>query len=258
MTEKSRHDTYGLLGHPLGHSFSQKYFTEKFAREGINAEYMNFDIPPEIPLSKGIDMILRHGIRGFNVTIPYKESIIPILDAVDPTARQIGAVNVVKCSGSSDNGHRLTGFNTDYIGFSRSFAPHLRSYDKHALVLGSGGASRAVCFALRQLSIGYTIVSRTPRSGCLGYGDLSTQIMERNTIIINCTPLGTYPDVETCPAIPYNLLSSQHLCYDLVYNPSETLFMRKAAHHGAVTVNGAGMLTIQAEEAWNIWNQNQL
>jgi len=184
-------------------------------------------------------------LDGFNVTLPYKQTIIPFLDRLDETAQAIGAVNVV---------YKRVGYNTDCLGFTESIKPLLRAYDSKALVLGTGGASKAACYGLRKLGITPTLVSRNPKEGQLGYKDLSPEIMAEHTIIVNCTPLGMYPDVNSCPDIPYELISARHLLFDCVYNPEETLFLQKGKAQGATIQNGIGMLYGQAKEAWKIWN----
>jgi shikimate dehydrogenase len=181
-----------------------------------------------------------------NVTFPYKQTIIPYLECLDETAEVIGAVNVV---------HKHVGYNTDCLGFMQSLKPLLRGYDKQALVLGTGGASKAVCYGLRKLGIEPVLVSRTPSKGMLGYTDLNANIMASHTVIVNCTPLGMLPDVDTCPAIPYELVSERHLLFDCVYNPKETLFLRKGKAQGASIRNGMEMLTGQAQAAWEIWKR---
>jgi shikimate dehydrogenase len=182
-----------------------------------------------------------------NVTLPYKQAIIPYLDRLDETAEVIGAVNVV---------HRRVGYNTDCLGFMESIRPLIRDYDHEALVLGTGGASKAVCYGLRKLGISPTLVSRTPKKDMLGYEDLTEEVMSTHTVIVNCTPLGMLPDVDSCPAIPYERISARHLLFDCVYNPEETLFLRKGKAQGAAIRNGMEMLTGQAKAAWKIWNED--
>ena len=234
---------FGIIGYPLHHSFSAKYFSEKFEREGIEAEYSLYPIGIEDLRLKIEDLL--DSLDGFNVTLPYKQAIIPFLDRLDETAQAIGAVNVV---------YKRVGYNTDCLGFMESIKPLLREYDQKALVLGTGGASKAACYGLRKLGITPTLVSRNPKEGQLGYKDLSPEIMAENTIIVNCTPLGMYPDVNSCPDIPYELISARHLLFDCVYNPEETLFLQKGKAQGATIQNGIGMLYGQAKEAWKIWN----
>ena len=234
---------YGIIGFPLLHSFSAKYFNEKFATEQIEAEYSLYPTGIEDLRLKIEDLL--DSLDGFNVTLPYKQAIIPFLDRLDETAQAIGAVNVV---------YKHVGYNTDCLGFMESIKPLLRAYDSKALVLGTGGASKAACYGLRKLGITPTLVSRNPKEGQLGYDDLTPKIMAEHTIIVNCTPLGMYPDVSSCPDIPYELISAQHLLFDCVYNPEETLFLQKGKAQGATIQNGIGMLYGQAKEAWKIWN----
>ena len=235
---------YGIIGYPLHHSFSAKYFNEKFATSGIDAEYSLYPVQIEDLRLKIEDLL--ETLDGFNVTLPYKQAVIPYLDRLDETAQAIGAVNVV---------YRHVGYNTDCLGFMESIRPLLREYDRQALVLGTGGASKAACYGLRQLGITPTLVSRTPKEGMLGYKDLSEEVMNAHTIIVNCTPLGMLPDVDSCPDIPYERISARHLLFDCIYNPEETLFLRKGAAQGATIQNGIDMLYGQAKAAWEIWNK---
>lgn len=244
---------YGLIGTRLGHSFSQDFFNRKFESEGIPARYVNFEIPSIDRLAEVI--ATNPTLAGFNVTIPYKEEILEYLDALDPVAEAIGAVNVVKIYRQPDGSRSYKGYNSDAIGFADSLRPMLTDDHRGALVLGSGGASKAVVYALRNLGVNPIVVSRTPREGMLGYDDLTEDVMTRNTVIVNTTPLGMYPDVGSCPSIPYHLLTSRHICYDLIYNPDKTTFMRKSAERGATVKNGLEMLLLQAFVAWNIWNK---
>ena len=234
---------YGIIGYPLHHSFSAKYFSEKFEREGIEAEYSLYPIGTEDLRLKIEDLF--HRLDGMNVTMPYKQTIIPYLDRLDETAEAVGAVNVV---------HKRVGYNTDCIGFMESIKPLLRDSDRKALVLGTGGASKAVCYGLKQLGIAPTLVSRTPKDGMIGYSDLTEGLMAEHTIIVNCTPLGMVPDTESYPPIPYELISAQHLLFDCIYNPEETVFLRKGRAQGATIQNGIEMLYGQAKAAWKIWN----
>lgn len=243
---------FGLVGYPLGHSFSKKYFNEKFADENIDAEYKNFEIED---INEVTDIINHNDICGLNVTIPHKISVIPLLSQIDPIAEAIGSVNVIKII-RTDNGIITRGYNTDAIGFTTSIKPLIQPHHRHALVLGTGGASKAVVYALQQLlGIDVQSVSRNPAPGIITYADLDSKIMESHTVVVNATPLGMYPHVETHPDIPYRLLSPQHLCFDLTYNPSVTTFMRMSSEFGAKTCNGKGMLIGQALAAWNIWNE---
>ena len=243
---------FGLVGYPLGHSFSKKYFNEKFADENIDAEYKNFEIED---INEVTDIINHNDICGLNVTIPHKISVIPLLSQIDPIAEAIGSVNVIKII-RTDNGIITRGYNTDAIGFTTSIKPLIQPHHRHALVLGTGGASKAVVYALQQLlGIDVQSVSRHPAPGIITYADLDSKIMESHTVVVNATPLGMYPHVETHPDIPYRLLSPQHLCFDLTYNPSVTTFMRMSSEFGAKTCNGKGMLIGQALAAWDIWNE---
>ncbi len=234
---------YGIIGFPLLHSFSAKYFSEKFAREHIDAEYALYPIGIEDFRLKIEDLL--SSLDGFNVTMPYKQTIIPYLNRLDETAQAVGAVNVV---------HQRVGYNTDCIGFMESMRPLLRAEDKKALVLGTGGASKAVCYGLKQLGVLPTLVSRTPKEGMLGYQDLPKEVIEAHSIIVNSTPLGMLPNVDSCPEIPYEWITARHLLFDCVYNPEETLFLRKGKAQGARVRNGMEMLTGQAQAAWKIWN----
>jgi shikimate dehydrogenase len=244
---------YGLIGYPLSHSFSRKYFTDKFKREGIlNCAYKNFPI-------KNISQLpgLIHGqadLMGLNVTIPYKELVIPYLDHLDNDVQEIGAVNTIKIYRHGKN-IRLKGFNTDVDGFRNSITPYITNRKKYALILGTGGASKAAAFALKKMNFDYTFVSRNPRSSNqISYGQLTREIMNRASVIINTSPVGMYPQTEACPDIPYEYITSRHVLFDLIYNPSETLFLANGKKMGAVIINGLHMLQIQAEKSWEIWN----
>ena len=244
---------YGLLGYPLGHSFSRNYFNQKFEAERIDAEYLNFEIP-EI---KEIKNVIKENpeLNGLNVTIPYKEQVIPYLDDLDEDARLIGAVNVIKFSKGLFGKVKLKGYNSDIIGFKQSIEPLLKEHHRKALILGTGGASKAVFQGLKQLGVASTFVSRKAKEYCITYEELTPKVMEQYTVIVNTTPLGMYPNVNACPDIPYDLLTSDHLLYDLLYNPDETLFMRKGKEKGAVVKNGLEMLLLQAFAAWEIWQK---
>ena len=245
-------EAYGLVGHPLGHSFSAGYFAEKFAREGIDATYTNFDIPDIAQLKTLIAE--NANLRGVNVTIPHKQAVIPLLDELSAEAQEIGAVNVVRIKHEADGTIRTKGYNSDVIGFVDSLRPLLQSHHRRALVLGSGGASKAVVYGLKKLGITPLYVSRTKRDDALAYEELTPEVLAAHHVIINCSPVGMYPHVDEAPRLPYHLLTPQHLCYDLVYNPLETAFMRKASEQGAQVKNGLEMLHLQAEAAWNYWN----
>lgn len=241
---------YGLVGFPLGHSFSRSYFTDKFAREGIDARYINFELPDINMLEKVVADTA--GLRGFNVTIPYKQAVIPMLHHLDAEAAEIGAVNVVRVESDGS----LSGYNSDVYGFVESIRPLLAGGNHtKALVLGTGGASRAVCYGLRSLGIRPTRVSRKPGPDNITYADLSPEVMSGHTVVVNTTPLGMYPAVDTAPAIPYDLLTSHHVCFDLVYNPETTRFMQLSAARGATVSNGLLMLRLQALRAWDIWTR---
>lgn len=246
--------TYGLIGHPLGHSFSRAFFTKKFQEEGIQAEYLNFDIATLETLKDILDA--HPQLKGFNVTLPYKQAIIPLLDGVSEEARAIGAVNVVRVS-HTPQGIRLKGFNSDTIGFSNSISPLLKPHHDKALVLGTGGASKAVCHSLDKLGIGWKYVSRKPMPGAYTYEALTPEIMAAHTVIVNCSPVGMYPHTGACPQIPYEALTPRHLLYDLVYNPVTTLFMKRGEEHGAVTKNGLEMLHLQALASWDFWHSEE-
>jgi shikimate dehydrogenase len=238
---------FGLIGHPLGHSFSKKYFTEKFQNEGIrDAQYHLFDIE-SIGELKGI--LATRGLKGLNVTIPYKSQIIPCLDDQDAISSAIGAVNVVKSTADS----KLIGYNSDYFGFRDSLERFLpKSFSAPALILGTGGASMAVEAALDDLKIPYQRVSRSPGDQQITYSEVGN--LTDFKLIINTTPLGMTPNTESCPDLEYESIGSDHFLYDLVYNPEETLFMKKGIERGAHVLNGLEMLHLQAEKSWEIWN----
>lgn len=244
---------YGLIGYPLGHSFSQEYFNQKFEAEHIDARYVNFEIP-EIEDFRRV-VANNPNLAGLNVTIPYKQQVIDLLDEMDDEAAEIGAVNVIKFIRKPSGSLILKGYNSDCTGFRDSLAPMLAEDMTSALVLGTGGASRAVSYALRSLGIEVQPVSRSSRPGVLTYEELSPEIMAAHKIIVNTTPLGMYPKVDVCPDIPYELLTPQHLCYDLLYNPDVTEFMRRSATAGAEVKNGLEMLLLQAFASWTIWNR---
>ena len=238
--------SFGLIGRTLGHSFSQRYFTEKFLREGIDAQYRNYEMPDVSGVGPLIQSV--PDLVGLNVTIPYKRDVIPLLSSLSHEAHDIGAVNVVRI-------RDMRGFNTDVVGFRESLRPLLQPHHTHALVLGTGGASLAVKHGLHQLGIETQSVSRTPTGDTITYSDLDAEVMKSHTVIVNCTPLGTYPNVDECPDIPYHMLTPRHLLFDLVYNPAETLFLRRGREQGATIKNGYQMLILQAEAAWKIWNE---
>lgn len=242
--------TYGLIGYPLSHSFSQKYFTEKFLREGITeVQYLNYPIPSVGDL-KGL-LKQNPELAGLNVTIPYKEQVLPYLDFVDPVAEAVGACNCIRVEQG-----KLHGFNTDVEGFRLSLLKKLQPHHTQALVLGEGGAAKAVRYALKSLGIEFLTVSRRGNElpGIIQYNQLNREVMDEFYLVINTTPLGTFPDIEQAPQIPYDALGPKHYLFDLVYNPSKTLFLKSGEERGAVIENGAEMLSIQAEESWRIWN----
>ena len=244
---------YGLIGYPLGHSFSRGYFNEKFKAEGIDAEYLNFEIPSIIEFNQVIEE--NPDLCGLNVTIPYKEQVINYLDELAPDARQIGAVNVIQIIRQSKGKVKLVGHNSDVIGFTQSIEPLLKPSHRKALILGTGGASKAVRHGLASLGIEPTYVSRTPKAPTfLTYEQLTPEVMASHTVIVNTTPVGMYPKVDHCPDIPYDLLTPDHLLYDLIYNPDETLFLKRGKAHGATIANGLEMLLLQAFSSWEFWN----
>jgi len=241
---------FGLIGYPLSHSFSKKYFTEKFEKEGLTD--CNYELFP-IPSIDKLPEILKNypELEGLNVTVPFKHLVLSYLHSVAGIPGELKACNCIKIEGG-----KLSGYNTDYIGFEKSFTPLLKSYHKKALLLGNGGATAAVKFILKKLKIDFDIVSRTIHDGAtLTYKDIDDKIIKQNTIIINTTPLGMYPDADGCPDIPYQFISDEHLLYDLVYNPAKTLFLQRGEERGATIKNGGEMLVLQAEESWRIWNE---
>ena len=244
-------DIYGLIGYPLKHSFSRSFFNEKFANEDIHAEYVNFEIPT---IKDFLEVTGTPNLKGLNVTIPYKEQVIPFLDHFDPSAGEVGAVNVIKIVRNKGN-MELIGYNSDVSGFHDSIEPLVKPYMKKALILGTGGASKAVVYALEQLGIESTFVSReVEKRGQLKYEELTPEIMAEHKIIVNTTPVGMYPNSETCPNIPYEFLTKKHLLFDLIYNPDQTLIMGNGAAQGAEVKNGLEMLLLQAFASWDIWN----
>lgn len=261
---------YGLLGHPLGHSFSRKFHNERFARLGIEAAYFNFDLDDISVLPQTLKS--EPELCGLNVTIPYKQEVMQFLDELDPVAARIGAVNTVRFVRGTETGKagipgvRLIGYNTDIIGFRDSILPLLveagilpdsasckDAVPARALILGTGGASKAVKVALEDMGIVPVYVSRTPAAGRLTYEDLTPDVMAEHRVIVNCSPVGMYPHVDACPDIPYQYITAGHVCYDLIYNPAETLFLTKAKEHGARIMSGGAMLEGQAIASYDIW-----
>lgn len=248
--EKNSMSKFGLVGKNIAYSFSKAHFTAKFEREKLPYSYENFDIEN---ISKFPEILKKHqDIIGLNVTIPYKEQIIPYLDGLHKTALEIGAVNTIKFYASGE----IKGFNTDYYGFMKSIQPLLKPHHTHALILGTGGASKAVAYALKKLNINFDYVSRSANSEAkFLYSDLTQNIIESHTVIINCTPVGTYPNVNVCPDIPYDGVTKAHLLFDLIYNPILTKFLMCGEIQGATICNGANMLEYQAEKAWEVWTR---
>ncbi len=246
-------DKYGLIGKHLGHSFSIGYFNEKFQSEGIDATYENFEISTVDGIREIIDT--NPELKGLNVTIPYKEEVINYLDFVSPNAREIGAVNVIKVVHKGKK-TILKGYNSDIIGFTRSIEPILKPYHKKALILGTGGAAKAVMTGLKSLEVETLMVSRSTRPNTIRYEQLTPNLVQEYNVIVNCTPLGMYPKVNEFPQLPYEGMNEKNLLYDLIYNPDETMFMRKGKAQGAVTKNGLEMLLLQAFASWEFWNSD--
>lgn len=245
-------DKYGLIGYPLGHSFSIGYFNEKFANENIDAIYSNYEISSVEQLPEILDT--NPELKGLNVTIPYKEKVISYLDKITPEARAIGAVNVIKVSHEGKD-IVLKGFNSDVIGFTKSIEPLLEKYHKKALILGTGGASKAVNFGLKSLGLETVFVSRYERPDTIQYDKITPEVIKEYNVIVNCTPCGMYPHTDECPNLPYEAMDTHTLLYDLIYNPDETLFMQKGRAQGAVVKNGLEMLLLQAFASWEFWNE---
>jgi shikimate dehydrogenase len=241
---------YGLIGKNIDYSFSRKYFTDKFDTFDFKGfSYENFDIQN----IEEFTTILKNNpeLKGLNVTIPYKESVLPFLDSLSNEAMEIGAVNVIKINEQGV----LKGYNSDWFGFKKSIEPLLQKHHKKALLLGTGGASKAIAYALKKLEIEYSFVSRTPSENAIEYSKLTKTLFDNYQIIINCTPLGTHPKIELFPEIPYEFFTTKHIAFDLIYNPEKTTFLEKAALNGATIKNGLEMLIFQAEKSWEIWNE---
>jgi len=246
MKDQKQNKIYGLIGKNINYSFSKNFFNNKFENEKINAVYINFDIK-KIEEFKAI--VTENNISGLNITIPYKESIINQLDYVDPTAKEIGAVNTIKF-----HNNILSGYNTDYLGFYTSIKNIVNSNTK-ALILGTGGASKAIAYTLKILKIKYLFVSRSKKNkNYINYNEISKEIINKHNLIINCTPLGTFPEINQIPQIPISLITNRHIVYDLIYNPSKSLLLKKSEENGATIINGYQMLENQAMESWKIWN----
>lgn len=239
---------YGLIGRSLGHSFSKDYFTKKFIQQQIDASYENYEFEDISRVRTSLEQIA--GLNGLNVTIPYKTAIIPYLDELDEAARSIAAVNTILIKEG-----KWIGFNTDHYGFSTSLKPFLTNKHERALVLGKGGASKAIQYALKKMGIPFNVVSRTKGETALSYEALNAHVIRACKLIINTTPLGMYPDVNTFPPLPYEAINEEHLLYDLVYNPEKSLFLKMGEERGASVMNGLDMLKLQAEGSWKIWNE---
>tara|TARA_B100000900_G_scaffold80330_2_gene64692 strand:+ start:6646 stop:7383 length:738 start_codon:yes stop_codon:yes gene_type:complete len=242
-----KNKVFGLIGRNIDYSFSKEYFSKKFMNEKINCHYSNFDIDDISVLDS---IFTKYNISGLNVTIPYKVEIMGILDKIDEEAASIGAVNTIKIIGD-----KKIGYNTDHIGFERSISSLIvDKKPENALLLGSGGASKAIKYVLKKLNINHSTVSRESGKSDYTYEDIDEALIKKNKIIINCSPVGTFPEIKNCPKIPYEYLSKEHILYDLVYNPIKTLFLKKGDQIGCKTKNGLEMLEIQANESWKIWN----
>lgn len=237
---------------PLGHSFSPGFFNEKFENEGVDAKYLKFELPSIDALPEVLED--NPELKGLNVTIPYKEKVMEYLDELSDEARAIGAVNVIRVSHNGD-GVSLKGYNSDVIGFTRSIEPLIEPYHKKALILGTGGASKAIEYGLKSLGLEVVKVSRYERPGTIKYDSITPELIKEYNVIVNCTPCGMFPHTEECPELPYEAMDSHTLLYDLIYNPDNTLFMKKGSEHGAVVKNGLEMLLLQAYASWDFWNE---
>jgi shikimate dehydrogenase len=246
-------EKYGLIGYPLGHSFSISYFNQMFQDEGIDAVYENFEIPTIDALPEVLDS--NPNLRGLNVTIPYKEKVLPFLDSVSPEARAIGAVNVIRVTHEGNN-VKLKGYNSDVIGFTKSIESMLdKKRHKKALILGTGGASKAIDYGLRNLGLETVFVSRYERPGTIQYSTITPEVIQEYNVVVNCTPMGMYPKTEVCPLLPYEAMDQHTILYDLIYNPDETKFMKLGKKYGAQTKNGLEMLLLQAFASWEFWHE---
>lgn len=239
---------FGLVGKTLGYSFSKHYFEEKFQREGLNHTFENFELP-EIEAIQGVFSI--PNLIGFSVTIPYKEQIIPFLDSLSEEARVIGAVNCVHLSADG----KKTGYNTDAFGFHQMIKPFLTNEHERAIILGTGGASKAVAYVLKNIGLDVLWISRNPKNEKeFPYEAINEHMLRACKVVVNCTPVGTFPNVDDCVPFPFEFLTEPHLCIDLIYNPEETKFLKESRERGATTLNGLSMLKEQANKAWEIWN----
>jgi shikimate dehydrogenase len=246
---------YGLIGKSLSHSFSKDYFSKKFLKADIKAVYHLFELKD---ISELPHLLIQHPfLCGLNVTIPYKKSVIPFLDDLDETAKSTGAVNCIKIKRTGDS-VILKGYNTDVYGFAQSIKPFLEGKHDRALILGTGGASLAVAHVLKKIGISCLFVSRSVQStDTINYHDLNELAIAIHLLIVNTTPIGMYPDIDSFPNIPYDFISSNHFLCDLVYNPEETVFLRKGKEKGAMILNGLSMLHLQAEKSWEIWSSEE-
>ena len=246
-------DKYGLIGYPLGHSFSISYFNQKFEDEGINAKYENFEISSIDQLQEVLDT--NPNLKGLNVTIPYKEKVMEYLDSITPEAQAIGAVNVIRVWQDGKN-LKLKGYNSDVIGFTQSIEPMIDpNWHKKALILGTGGASKAINYGLKSLGLETVYVSRYERPGTIQYASITPEVVKEYNVIVNCTPIGMYPHTEECPPLPYEAMDHHTILYDLIYNPDETLFMKRGRQQGAEVKNGLEMLLLQAFASWEFWHE---
>ncbi len=240
---------FGLLGRNIQYSFSKKYFTDRFEKEQLpDHQYQNFDVDSIFGFKKVIET---ENLVGLNVTIPYKQEVIPFLDKLSNKAKKIGAVNTIRFTKSG----KTKGYNTDWFGFKKAIEKNLKPYHKKALILGTGGSSKAIAYAFESLDIEYAFMSRNKTIDAFCYEDLNEALLSEYTVIVNCTPIGTSPNIEACPNIPFEHLTSNHLVFDLIYNPAKTMFLQKAEQQGATILNGLNMLVYQAEKAWEIWNR---
>ncbi|MCD7714696.1 MAG: shikimate dehydrogenase [Prevotella sp.] len=245
-------EKYGLIGYPLGHSMSKDYFNTKFKSEGTDAEYINFEIP-DIKEIKAV-VLSNPELVGLNVTIPYKQQVIPYLNEITKEAKAIGAVNVIKITRNGTK-IRLKGFNSDVVGFVESIRPLIERYHKKALILGTGGASKAVEYGLKSLGLETMFVSRTKKTGAMTYEEVTPDVVKDYKVIVNCTPVGMFPKIDDYPALPYEALDTRSLLYDLIYNPDETAFLARGRQQGAITKNGLEMLLLQAFASWEFWHE---
>lgn len=250
MTKETKHKLFGLLGKNISYSFSKGYFKEKFETLALkHHKYVNFDLQNIEEFEEIFDEYPH--IEGLNVTIPYKQAVIPFLNKLDKTAKKIGAVNTIKITKRGN----LKGYNTDAFGFENSLKPLLENHHKKALILGTGGASKAIAYVLKKNKISYKFVSRNPSTKKeIAYTDITEELLQKYHLIVNCTPLGTSPNIELCPNIPYQFINNKHILYDLIYNPEVTTFLRRGKERGASIKNGLEMLELQADESWRIWN----